>query len=194
MVESKSTALALLVVGLFANSAAFAASGVYLKIEGVAGEATSRAPQGQIEIMSFSWGASQSGAAQGTSSASGTGGGAGKVSVQDLSVTRAAPAREQQSGMATGKRQQTAVAAVARSEAAPIGQESMRFVVDTRDNPTAKALMAACASGAPIPRAVLAVEGQRYDLRDLVVTSCDAVGGGEQRKIVTRTGHVTLMK
>ena len=170
---------------LLAAPAAVAAD-YFLKIEGIKGESSARAADGQIELQSFSWGASQ----QGRSSSSGSGGGAGKASMQDLSVTRAAPTRDAGSGLASGKRQHAPAVAPAPS---PAVSGDLSFEVNAHDNPNARALMAACASGAPIPRAVLTAEGQRYELHDVVVTSCDAVGG-EQRKIVTRTGHVTLMK
>jgi type VI secretion system secreted protein Hcp len=51
----------------------------FLKIDGIEGESTDNRHTGQIEIESFSWGASQTG-----SSASGGGGGVGKANVQHL--------------------------------------------------------------------------------------------------------------
>ncbi len=53
---------------------------MFLKIEGIKGEAPDKTHKDEIEIQSFSWGASQ----QGTMSGGG-GGGAGKVSMQDFS-------------------------------------------------------------------------------------------------------------
>ncbi len=55
------------------------ASDYFLKIDGIVGESGDAKHKGEIEISSFSWGASQSG-----SFASGGGGGAGKVSMQDF--------------------------------------------------------------------------------------------------------------
>ena len=55
----------------------------FLKIEGVEGESTDEKHRGEIEILSFSWGASQTGA-----HAFGGGGGAGKVSIQDFNFTK----------------------------------------------------------------------------------------------------------
>lgn len=51
----------------------------FLKLDGIDGESPDSKHKGDIEISSFSWGASQSG-----SHGSGGGGGAGKVSVQDF--------------------------------------------------------------------------------------------------------------
>ena len=186
-------AAALACASLLAIPAAVGAPADYfLTIEDSQAKAATRTPGGQIQLESFSWGLSQGK----VSTSSGTGGGAGKATVQDLSVTQSSPAREPASGMATGKRQQTAVAAmaVAPPAAGPAALDSFSFVVNAHGDPSSRVLLDACASGQPIPRAFLTGGGQRYEIRDLVVTSCDVVGAGEQRKIVTRTGHVTLMK
>jgi type VI secretion system secreted protein Hcp len=54
----------------------------FLKIEGVTGESVVKGMEGQIDILAWSWGASQSGTMH-----SATGGGAGKANVQDLTFT-----------------------------------------------------------------------------------------------------------
>ena len=54
----------------------------FLKIDGVDGESQQEGHVGEIEIESFSWGETNSGAA-----AHGSGGGAGKVSMQDFHFT-----------------------------------------------------------------------------------------------------------
>lgn len=63
---------------------------MFLKLDGIDGESTDKVHKNEIEIESFSWGASNSGSA-----AHGGGGGAGKVSMQDFSfttrVSRASP-------------------------------------------------------------------------------------------------------
>lgn len=63
---------------------------MFLKLDGIDGESTDKGHKNEIEIESFSWGASNSGSA-----AHGGGGGAGKVSMQDFSfttrVSRASP-------------------------------------------------------------------------------------------------------
>ena len=62
----------------------------FLKIDGVEGESTDAKHKGEIDIMSFSWGATQTG-----TFAFGGGGGAGKVQFQDFhftsSVSKASP-------------------------------------------------------------------------------------------------------
>jgi type VI secretion system secreted protein Hcp len=56
---------------------------MFLKIDGIKGESHDAAHKDEIDVLAWSWGASQSGSAQ-----SGGGGGAGKVSVQDISITK----------------------------------------------------------------------------------------------------------
>src|SRR5438552_3860891 len=56
---------------------------MFLKLDGIKGESKDHKHGGEIHIESFSWGLSQTGA-HGT----GGGGGAGKVSVHDVSVTK----------------------------------------------------------------------------------------------------------
>ncbi len=55
---------------------------MFLKIEGVDGESTDSSHKGEIDILAWSWGLSQSGTTHMG------GGGAGKVNVQDISVTK----------------------------------------------------------------------------------------------------------
>ena len=57
------------------------ATNIHLKIDGIEGESQDK--KGEIDILSFSVGATQSG-----TSAQGGGGGAGKVSFSDISVTK----------------------------------------------------------------------------------------------------------
>jgi type VI secretion system secreted protein Hcp len=54
----------------------------FLKIDGIEGESKADKHKDEIEIQSFSWGATQSG-----TSAGGGGGGAGKVAMQDFHFT-----------------------------------------------------------------------------------------------------------
>jgi type VI secretion system secreted protein Hcp len=56
---------------------------MFLKIEGVDGESADDKHKGEIDVLSFSWGMSQSGSMH----ISG-GGGTGKVNVQDMSVVK----------------------------------------------------------------------------------------------------------
>jgi type VI secretion system secreted protein Hcp len=55
---------------------------MFLKIDGIEGEATDSKHKAEIEVHSFSWGVSNSG-----SSAHGTGAGSGKANVQDFSFS-----------------------------------------------------------------------------------------------------------
>ena len=54
----------------------------YLKIDTIDGESTKTGVEGQIELLSWSWGETNSG-----SMAHGTGGGSGRVSMQDFTFT-----------------------------------------------------------------------------------------------------------
>ena len=56
-----------------------AATEYFLKIDGIAGESQDARHKGEIDLVSFSWGEAQQAAA-------GSGGGAGKVHMQDLHV------------------------------------------------------------------------------------------------------------
>jgi len=56
---------------------------IFLKLDDVKGESTDKSHKDEIDIMSFSWGMAQSGTTH-----MGGGGGAGKVSVQDISITK----------------------------------------------------------------------------------------------------------
>ena len=56
---------------------------MFLKIDGVDGESADSKHKGEIDVLAWSWGMSQSGTTH-----MGGGGGAGKASVQDLSVTK----------------------------------------------------------------------------------------------------------
>lgn len=64
----------------------------FLKIDGVAGEAADAKHKGEIDVQSWSWGATQTGMA---TRSSGSGGGAGKVAMQDfhfvMDVNKASP-------------------------------------------------------------------------------------------------------
>lgn len=56
---------------------------IFIKIDGIEGEARDKAHKNEIDVLAWSWGMSQSG-----STHIGGGGGAGKVNVQDLSFTK----------------------------------------------------------------------------------------------------------
>jgi type VI secretion system secreted protein Hcp len=54
----------------------------FLKLDGIEGESTDRDHKGEIDVLSFSWGAAQEGINDG-----GGGGGTGKVTLQDFHFT-----------------------------------------------------------------------------------------------------------
>jgi type VI secretion system secreted protein Hcp len=56
---------------------------IFIKIDDVKGEAQDKTHEGEIDVLAWSWGMSQSGTMH-----AGGGGGGGKVSVQDLSFTK----------------------------------------------------------------------------------------------------------
>lgn len=56
---------------------------IFLKLEGIKGEAQDDKYKGEIDVLAWSWGASQSGTTH-----MGGGSGAGKVAVQDISITK----------------------------------------------------------------------------------------------------------
>ena len=56
---------------------------MFLKLEGIDGEAQDKAHAKEIDVLAWSWGMSQSGTMH-----TGAGGGSGKVSVQDISITK----------------------------------------------------------------------------------------------------------
>src|SRR3954470_14454562 len=55
----------------------------FLRVDGIPGESTDKKHAGEIAVESFAWGETNSGSTFG----SGGGGGAGRVSIQDLHVT-----------------------------------------------------------------------------------------------------------
>ena len=56
---------------------------IFLKLDGIKGEAQDDKYKDEIDVLAWSWGGSQSGTTH-----TGSGGGSGKVSVQDLSITK----------------------------------------------------------------------------------------------------------
>jgi type VI secretion system secreted protein Hcp len=56
---------------------------MFMKIAGIAGESKDKDHKGEIDVLAWSWGASQSGTTH-----EGSGGGAGKANFQDISFTK----------------------------------------------------------------------------------------------------------
>jgi hypothetical protein len=176
---------------LMAASPAFAASDYLLQLDPVKGERTDTAAPQNIEVESFSWGASNP-----SSAATGSGAGAGKANMQDLSVMKAQAPREAMSGMATGKRAAPAAAAdgqAVAAVAAPKVGDVATFTVAIRESPTKSSTgkVGDCVQGTRFPHAVVVAKGQRYEFSDVVLTSC-TVDGGLMKKDFK--GHVTLLK
>jgi len=177
---------------LMATTPALAASDYLLQLDPVKGEGKDAAAPQTIEVESFSWGASNAGAA------TGSGAGAGKVNMQDLSVMSAQAPRDVSTGMSSGKRA-AAVASPAGDEqaaavaAAPKVGDVATFTVVTRESPTKASTgkAGACATGTHFPHAVIVARGQRYEFSDVVVTSCTVTDGQMKKDF---RGHVTLMK
>lgn len=61
----------------------YAAVDMFLKVDGIKGESADSKHKDEIDVLAWSWGASHSGSAH-----MGGGGGAGKVNVQDISITK----------------------------------------------------------------------------------------------------------
>lgn len=173
---------------LMAATPVLAASDYLLQLDTVSGEG--KAPQ-NIEVESFSWGVSNS-----ASAPTGGGAGAGKVNVQDLSVTSVKAPRDASSGMATGKRAAPVIGATGPADAvaaAPKVGDIATFTVLIRESPSKSSTGrgGACATGTHFPYAVIVAQGKRYEFADVVVTSCTVAEGLTRKDF---KGHVTLMK
>lgn len=174
------------------SAPALAAADYYLKLEGVKGEATDRsAHEGEIEVQSFSWGASQPSHAGG-----GSGGmGAGKVSMQDLSVMRGPRQTTSMDGVsvATGDVDGDGVSdTAAHTVKSPRDSASGQASGKRTHNPVKiekplekgsimlKMALPGCAVGTQYPSAEVTTPHARYMLQDMMITSCPASGfGGE---------------
>jgi type VI secretion system secreted protein Hcp len=94
-----------------------AAVDMFLKLDGIKGESKDPTHPGEIEILSYSWGMSQT--SVGTL---GSGGGSGKVSVHDISVTKVTDSASPQLmvSCATGKHLASGIIAVRKAGEKPI--------------------------------------------------------------------------
>ena len=158
-----------------ASAPAWAAADYYLEIDEIEGEAAADSHKETIEVMSFSWGASNPGAMTGSSGARKPG----------TSAAPASPARESAAGVTTGK--QAAAAAPGAEDAVS------ELIVLARESPSkaSTGLSKMCAAGKQIKSGVLTGQGKRYELKDVIVTSCTVKG---DQKVITLKGHVTLIK
>ncbi len=117
-------ALAIPAAGMLTFGTAQAATDMFLKIEGIDGESNDASYHKHLEVLSWSWGATQASAA---------GGGAGKVSMQDFhftcKVNSASPAL--MLACATGQHIPTATFRFLRTSAA--GKPEEYYVVTLSD-------------------------------------------------------------
>ncbi len=178
---------------LMAAAPALAASDYLLQLDPVKGEGKDAAAPQTIEVESFSWGVSNA-----SSASMGGGAGAGKVNMQDLSVTSVQSPRDVSTGMASGKRTAAVAGTAADGQtaavaAAPKVGDVATFTVLIRESPSKASLgkTGACATGTHFPHAVIVAKGQRYELSDVVETSCTVSDGLSKKDF---KGHVTLMK
>ncbi len=192
------TVVRLAVASALAISAAsaMAASDYLLEIKGAAADSGTGAASQTIEISSFSWGASN------PTSVGSAGLSAGKVSMQDMSVTAAAaqPAteqavRESPTKASTGKTAAAAAGSPAGAPASPKVGEMATVTVTYRESPTkastGKTSRAACTPGEHYDEVTLSGQGQRYVMKDVMVTACSSANGARRKEL---TGHVTLIK
>jgi type VI secretion system secreted protein Hcp len=181
---------------VLAGAPAVAASDYYLKLGDIKGESMERAAGRSGEVLSWSWGTSNAGSAR-----TGSGMGAGKVAMQDLSVAAAAvQPRDAASGLPTGKRQHKPMAAAvdatggttdATADVADATVRSVSIVMAAGDDSLSQQLDRACTGGKHIEKAELRAPGQQVEMTDVVVASCTVAG--KQRQYELR-GHVTLIK
>jgi type VI protein secretion system component Hcp len=166
---------------LLTSASALAAPGLTLDVEGVEGAVPGRQT---IEVQSYSWGASNAAA---TSSGAMS---AGKVNVQDISMTKQVQSsRDAASGLATDRRS----AAATTPPATATVPSSLRDVTVAVPEAAAKSF---CASGKHIAKATLTARGERVDLDDAVVKACTTQAGVSSVSLRghQKTGHVTLLK
>jgi len=176
---------------LMAATPALAASDYLLELDSVKGGGKDTAAPQSIEVESFSWGVSNA-----ASAATGSGAGAGKANMQDLSVMSAQAPRDASSGMATGKRAAPVAVADGRADtvvAAPQVGDVATFTVAIRESPSKASTGKAggCVAGTRYSHAAIVAQGQRYELSDVVLTSCTVTDGQMKKDF---KGHVTLMK
>lgn len=88
---------------------------MFLTLDGIKGESQDKSHPGSIEVLSFSWGMSQTGAV-------GSGGAEGRVSVHDISITKVTDSSSPQLMLscATGKHITTGIIAVRKAGEKPL--------------------------------------------------------------------------
>ena len=165
------------IASLLASGAAWASSDYLLQIEGIKGEAASQSPPA-LEVMSFSFGASQSGA----------------VGNGSLGAGRMAPSsRHQKTGHVTLMKREAAPGATPSAPVADVDGDGMTDAMTPRSSgpgaitlhvdgsPAQVAARRAgvCAQGKHFPSATLSGRGKTWVLSDVMVSSC-AMADGQQ--------------
>ena len=94
---------------------------MFLKIDGVQGESTNSKHKGEIEVLSYSWGVSQSGTQAGSGAA------AGKVTAQDFSIVKQLDTASPQLLELACRGEHVATALLTLSKAGDQQQDYMKF-------------------------------------------------------------------
>jgi type VI secretion system secreted protein Hcp len=79
----KAVTTAVVAASLTATAGAMAANDIFVKIGDIKGESADAKHKGEIDVMSWSWGVVQTGTQSG-----GSGGGAGKVQIHDITIVK----------------------------------------------------------------------------------------------------------
>ena len=194
MRKSLSLTLAAACGSLLLAGPASAASDYLLEIDSIKGEAAVKSPPKSIEVSSFSWGMSQASGLRESPSKASQG---STLRESPAQASQGPTLRESPTKASTGKPQQQ-LSAVSADQAVATGVspaadtiKTFSLTVAEPGNETSAYLTQMCASGKHIPRAVLTTPNGRYELKEVMVTSC-AVSGNERRHELT--GHVTLIK
>lgn len=90
---------------------------MFLKIDDIKGEAQDKKHAGEIDVLAWSWGASNSGTTH-----MGAGGGSGKANIQDISITKYVDKSSKNllEAVCTGKHFKTATLVVRKAGGAPL--------------------------------------------------------------------------
>lgn len=177
------------------GAASPALAGGYLKLGDIKGESTDKDHKGEIEVLSWSWGQTNSGGIH-----HGGGMGSGKVNVQDINVmtrptaptadVRSGPAgdldgdgraetstpRDSATGMASGRRQHSPMTVRKTiDKASPLLMRAR-----AAGGLTATVPAGVCRVGARYPTAEFGTADGIYRLSDVTVTACTAAAGGDR--------------
>ena len=179
------------------DAPAFAASNIYLELGPIKGESSDRSVAGgKIEVSSFQFGVTRKGwdgtikgraAGEESATAGAGGGGAGKVSMQDMNVTtnvaipdpnsqRLAVSDPGASGpKTTSKRQHDSVTITKPVQSNAAG--GVEGPLD-RGSVTVNGSFPGCTVGAAYADAVLQTATMRYELKEVMISSCTISGSG----------------